>query len=104
MVSCLFLAALKQLISHFLMEMFLAPLSNCVNILQLIRFARVCSILNDFNNRNQFLTAKLVKQGYRYHKIHKAFSKFYYRHSEFIFNTILVKKIFCNRAYRGIIC
>ena len=27
-------------------------------------------------------TAKLLKQGYRYHKIRKAFSKFYHRHSE----------------------
>ena len=26
----------------------------------------------------------LLKQGYRYHKIRKAFSKFYYRHSELI--------------------
>ena len=31
-----------------------------------------------------FLTAKLLKQGYRYHKIRKAFFKFYHRHSEFI--------------------
>ena len=38
----------------------------------------------DFNNRNLFLTAKLLKQGYRYHKIRKAFSKFYHRHSELI--------------------
>ena len=30
------------------------------------------------------LTAKLLKQGYRYHKIRKAFSKFYHRHSELI--------------------
>ena len=51
---------------------------------QLIRFARVCSNVDDFNNRNLFLTAKLLKQGYRYHKIRKAFSKFYYRHSELI--------------------
>ena len=29
----------------------------------------------DFNKRNLFLTAKLLKQGYRYHKIRKAFSK-----------------------------
>ena len=29
-----------------------------------------------------FLTAKLLKQGYRYHKIQKTFSKFYHRHSE----------------------
>ena len=38
----------------------------------------------DFNNRNLFLTAKLLKQGYRYHKIRKAFSKFYHRHSDLI--------------------
>ena len=44
----------------------------------------VCSNVDDFNNRNLFLTAKLLKQGYRYHKIQKAFSKFYHRHSELI--------------------
>ena len=53
-----------------------------VHISQLIRFARVCSNVDNFNNRNLFLTAKLLKQGYRYHKIRKAFSKFYHRHSE----------------------
>ena len=41
-----------------------------VYISQLIRFAR--------------LTAKLLKQGYRYHKLRKAFSKFYRRHYELI--------------------
>ena len=45
-----------------------------VYISQLIRFARVCSNVDDLNNRNLFLTAKLLKQGYRYHKIRKAFS------------------------------
>ena len=44
----------------------------------------MCSNFDDFNNRNLFLTAKLLKQGYRYHKIRKAFSKFYHRHSELI--------------------
>ena len=44
----------------------------------------MCSNVDDFNNRNLFLTAKLLKQGYRYHKIQKAFSKFYHRHSELI--------------------
>ena len=44
----------------------------------------MCSNVDDFNNRNLFLTAKLLKQGYRYHKIRKAFSKFYHRHSEVI--------------------
>ena len=53
-------------------------------ISQLIRFARVCSNVEDFNNTNLFLTAKLFGQGYRYHKIRKAFSKFYHRHSELI--------------------
>ena len=28
--------------------------------------------------------AKLLKQDYRYHKIRKAFSKFYHKHSELI--------------------
>ena len=37
-----------------------------------------------FNTRNKCLTAKLLKQGYRYHKIRKAFSKFYRRHYELI--------------------
>ena len=55
-----------------------------VYISQLIRFARVCSNVDDFNNINLFLTAKLFKQGYKYHKIRKAFSKFYHRHSELI--------------------
>ena len=55
-----------------------------VYISQLIRFARACSNVDDFNNRNSFLTAKSLKQGYRYHKIRKAFSKFYHRHSELI--------------------
>ena len=55
-----------------------------VYILQLIHFAIVCSNVDDFNNRNLFLTANLLTQGYRYHKIRKAFSKFYHRHSEFI--------------------
>ena len=44
----------------------------------------MCSYVDDLNNRNLFLTAKLLKQGYRYHKIRKAFSKFYHRHSELI--------------------
>ena len=37
-----------------------------VYISQLIRFTRVCSSVDDFNNRNLFLTAKLLKQGYIY--------------------------------------
>ena len=45
----------------------------------LIRFARASSNLCDFNFRNKALTAKLFRQGYRYFKLRKAFSKFYRR-------------------------
>ena len=55
-----------------------------VYISQLIRFARVCSHVDDFNTRNKCLTAKLLKQGYRYHKLRKAVSKFFRRHYELI--------------------
>ena len=51
-----------------------------VYISQLIRFARASSHVTDFNNRNKSLTAKLLKQGYRYHKLRKAFSESYRRH------------------------
>ena len=53
-------------------------------ISQLIRFARVCSHVEDFNARNKCLTAKLLKQDYQYHKLRKAFSKFYCQHYEMI--------------------
>ena len=55
-----------------------------VYISQLIRFARVSSLVDDFNTRNKVLTAKLLRQGYRYHKIRKAFSKFYRRHFDIV--------------------
>ena len=60
-----------------------------VYISQLIRFARVSSHVVDFNARNKCLTAKLLQQGYRYHKLRKTFSKFYRRHYE------LVSKLQC---------
>ena len=40
------------------------PTSNGVYISQLLRFARVCSDVDDFINRNTFLTSNLLKQGY----------------------------------------
>ena len=51
---------------------------------QLIPFARVSSHVDDFNTRNKVLTAKLLRQGYRYHKLRKAFSKFYRRHFDIV--------------------
>ena len=57
---------------------------HVVLLMEYISLARVCSHVDDFNTRNKCLTAKLLKQGYRYHKLRKAFSKFYRRHYELI--------------------
>ena len=55
-----------------------------VYISQLIRFARVCSHVEDLIARNKCLTAKLFKQGYRYYKLRKAIYKLYRRHYKLI--------------------
>ena len=55
-----------------------------VYISQLIRFARASSNLSDFNYRHKALTAKLLRQGYRFFKLRKAFSKFYRRHNALV--------------------
>ena len=44
-----------------------------VYISQLLRFARVCSHVEDLNARDKCLTARLLKQGYRYNKLRTAF-------------------------------
>ena len=41
-------------------------------------------MVDDFNTLNKVLTSKLLRQGYRYHKIRKAFSKFYRRHLDIV--------------------
>ena len=56
----------------------------------LIKIARACSSLNDFNLRNLTITEKLLKQGYRFNKLRKTFCKFYHR------NIALVSKYNCN--------
>ena len=61
-----------------------------VYISQLIRFARACSSVEDFNKRNRIITEKLLKQGYKYHTLRKTFAKFYYR------NLQLISKYKCN--------
>ena len=55
-----------------------------VYISQLIRFARVSSHVDYYNTRNKVLTAKLLRQGYRYHRIRKAFSKICRRHFDIV--------------------
>ena len=52
--------------------------------LKLIRFARASSYVAYYNTRNKLITQKLLKQGYRYHKLRKTFSKFYRRYYDLI--------------------
>ena len=42
------------------------------------------SHVDDSNTHNKVLTAKRLRQGYRYHKIRKVFSKFYRRHFDIV--------------------
>ena len=42
------------------------------------------SHVDDSDTRNKVLTAKLLRQGYRYHKIRKAFPKFNRRHFDIV--------------------
>ena len=55
-----------------------------VYISQLIRFARASSHVADFNTCNKLLTQKLLKEGYRYDRLRKTFSKFYRRYYDLI--------------------
>ena len=65
------------------MDMFLALLLMVYIFLSLFVLLE-CALMLMTSTTSLFLTANLLKQGYRYHKIRKAFSKFYYRHSELI--------------------
>ena len=47
-------------------------------------FARASSYVADFNTRNKLLTQKLLKHGYRYHKLRNIFSKFYRRYYDLL--------------------
>ena len=72
-----------------------------VYISQLIRFARVSSHVADFNARNKSLTAKLLQQGYRYHKLRTIFSKFYRRHYELVSKFNVGLKTLLHQSYRN---
>ena len=67
-----------------------------VYISQLIRFTRMSSHVDDFDTRNKVLTEKLLRQGYRCHKLRKAFSKFYRRHFDLVSkHNVELKHFFC---------
>ena len=50
--------------------------SYSVYISQLVRFARVCNNVLDFNERNLCITEKVLHQGFRYHKLVKTLLNF----------------------------
>ena len=76
----MFSLLLKDLISDFIF--------TYLNLFGLLE-----SHVADFSTRNKILTAKLLKQDYRYHKLRKTFSKFYRRHYDLVskFNVGLKK-------------
>ena len=55
-----------------------------VYISQLVRFARCCTSISDFNSKNIQLTSKLLTQGYRYHKLRKIFGKVFRSYSDLL--------------------
>ena len=75
---------LKLSISHFQIVMFLVlhPMES-ISLSSFV-FAGASSYVADFNTPNKLLTQKLLKQGYRYHKLRKTFSKFYRRYYDLI--------------------
>ena len=77
------------LIFHFLTVMSLGVPLMVYIFLNLFALQEHLHVLMTSIINNRFLSAKLLKQGYRYHKLRKAFSKFYRRHFE------LIEKISC---------
>ena len=60
-------------------------LPSCgVYISRLVRFARCCTSVSDFNSKNLQLTSKVITQGYRYHKLRKTFGKFFRSYSDLL--------------------
>ena len=55
-----------------------------IYISQLVRYARACSCIKDFNDRNLILTKKLLKQGFLYHNLRGKFAKFHSKYGDLI--------------------
>ena len=58
--------------------------------------------VDDFNTRNKVLTAKFLRQGYRYHKIRKAFSKLYRPHFDIVSKYNVGLKHFLCKPYQNL--
>ena len=66
------------------MVMFLVRHSMVFIFLNLFDLLECPVMLMTFNTRNNVLTAKLLRVGYRYHKIRKAFSNFFQKHFDIV--------------------
>ena len=72
-----------------------------VYISQLIRIGRICNSFVQFKDRHYKLTEKLIKQGYWYSGLCKAFKKFSRSHTAFSQN---ISAVFVNTLKRGYAC
>ena len=61
-----------------------------VYVSQLIRFAGVCNHVADFNARNKCLTAELLQQGCRYHKLRNKHFLFFIVDSMNLFPSLML--------------
>ena len=75
-----------------------------VYISQIIRFARVRSHVDDFNNTNMFLTSKLLNKVIDSINSVKLFSKFYYQHSELIVKCNICLKTILQQGISEPVC
>ena len=55
-----------------------------VYVSQLIRYARACSLYDDFIDRGRLLTKKIVDQGYAVEKLNIHFLKCYVRYDDLL--------------------
>ena len=55
-----------------------------VFISQLIRFARICTEVNEFCSRSRLMSEKLLKQGFKYQRLRKTFCKFFNYHNHIV--------------------
>ena len=55
-----------------------------VYISLLVRCAKCCTSVSDFNLKTLQLTSKLLTQGYRYHKVRKTFGKLFMSYSDLL--------------------
>ena len=58
--------------------------SHGVYISQLVKFARCCTSVSDFNSKNLQVSFKLLTQGYIYYKRRKTYRKFFRSYSDLL--------------------